>query len=654
MTIEARRVHRGVSGALLALALVLLAAVPVAQADTIYPDNVITGSHFSDGLTHENGSGWTAVSNKCTLLLGLIPTEEPATCNADTTHAAGIGTPPGSLQQSYQPPADGLSPLLFNATTLARSSPFTIANPIAGASGKTTFQFDRRADVQAILDGDSRATYTFTLVDETANTRAELFREVLNDSDNTFRGQLNDKIANVVPGHTYHIELSTLFDTAILSVALQKTIANFDNVRLRVQDGTPAFGGPSAQTDPADEITSTSARLNGRTNARGLVSTYNFRFGTTEAAVTNGTAPTIPGGPFNAGERLTFEDRSRTVSGLTECTKYFFRIEITNAVGSDVGSTLSFSTACKPTVETLAVVYGTTSAIFSSRINPNSLVTKYWYEYGLAPTPTTPGDFASRIPAAGSELTIPAGSSDVAPNSYPVDGLVKDTIYQVRIVASNSSGAATGLPKTFKTNGDGAQGPQGVQGPQGAQGPAGAQGTPGTNGTNGAPGPIGPQGPAGTPGARGPQGAAGTQGQSGVDSGTVDSSSRLAMIRIDAQRIVVPMKGRNIGRVRVRIFCRSVAVRTCSGNMKVRSLNKIAPHSFGLPPKPQRRVSFATDAVQLDVRKIGFGILNFNAQRRSVLRREGRVVSTVIVTVIDANNNRQNVRKVVTVVRGAL
>ena len=55
MTIEARRVQRGVSGALLALALVLLAAVPVAQADTIYPDNVITGSHFTSGLAHPPG-----------------------------------------------------------------------------------------------------------------------------------------------------------------------------------------------------------------------------------------------------------------------------------------------------------------------------------------------------------------------------------------------------------------------------------------------------------------------------------------------------------------------------------------------------------------------------------------------------------------------
>ena len=63
-------------------------------------------------------------------------------------------------------------------------------------------------------------------------------------------------------------------------------------------------------------------------------------------------------------------------------------------------------------------------------------------------------------------------------------------------------------------------------------------------------------------------------------------------------------------------------------------------------------MTFATAPVQLDVGKIGFAILDFNAQRRSVLRRESPVRSEVIITVIDANNNRQNVRKVVTVVRG--
>lgn len=639
MTFEARRLSRGVGASLLALALIMLATVPAAHADTIYPDNVITGSHFSTGLSHApGGSHYEATRTDCTLLIGLINvSNDPVTCNADTTHAAGIGTPPGSLQQAYQPPADGLSPLLFNATTVATTSTFTVAT-----GGPTTFQFDRRADVDAILDGDSRATYTWTLIDDTAGgTRTELYKEVLNDSDNVFEGRLNDQMAPLVTGHTYRLELSTLFDTAILSVALQKTIVNFDNIRLRVEDGTSTFGAPTAVTDDATNIGLTTATLNGRTNANGIPSTYTFRLSTDKAAVDNATAPTIAGGPFNAGTGQTFQARSRDVTGLTACTTYWFRIEATNAEGSDVGSTLSFKTACKPDVETLAVVYGTTSATFHSRVNPNSLATTVWYEYGTVAS----GAFGSRIPAAGQEIEIGNGSKQVSPNAFPTDGLVKSTQYQVRAVAQNAGGTTVGATKVFTTNGDGAQGPQGLPGatgPQGATGATGPQGPAGANGTNGQPG---PQGPAGPPGPA----ATGGSGGPVID---IDSSSRRAMIRIDATRLVVPIRGRNKGRVRVRIFCRSVAVRTCSGNMKVRSVNKINPASFGLPSKPKRRVTWSTDAVQLDVGKIGFAILNFNAQRLGVLRRSPSVRSQVIVSVIDADNNRQNVRKTVTVVRG--
>lgn len=633
MTSEAMRVPRGARTVLLALALVLIAAAPNAHADTIYPDNVITGSHFSTGLSHApGGSHYEATRTDCTLLIGLINvSNDPVTCDADTTHAAGIGTPPGSLQQAYQPPADGLSPLLFNATTIATTSTFTVAT-----GGPTTFQFDRRADVDAILDGDSRATYTWTLIDDTAGgTRTELYKEVLNDSDNIFEGRLNDQMAPLVTGHTYRLELRTLFDTAILSVALQKTIANFDNVRLRVKDGTSAFGAPTAVTDDATNIGLTSATLNGRTNANGIPSTYTFRYSTSQAAVDNGTAPTVAGGPFSAGTGQTFQARARDVSGLTACTTYWFRIEATNAQGSDVGSTLSFKTACKPDVETLAVVYGTTSATFHSRVNPNSLATTVWYEYGTVAS----GAFGSRIPAAGQEIEIGSGAKQVSPNAFPTDGLVKSTQYQVRAVAQNAGGTTVGATKVFTTNGDGAQGPQGETGATGQTGATGPQGLPGATGQPGPQGAVGPPGPAATGGSGGPV----------ID---IDSSSRRAMIRIDATRIVVPTRGRNKGRVRVRIYCRSVAVRTCSGNMKVRSVNKINPASFGLPSKPKRRVTWSTDAVQLDVGKIGFAILNFNDQRLGVLRRSPSVRSQVIVSVIDADNNRQNVRKTVTVVRG--
>ena len=246
----------------------------------------------------------------------------------------------------------------------------------APAPGTTTFQFDRRADVQALLNLDSRALYTFTLVDVTnANTRQELFRENLTDDDNVFQGWLNEGLPDVVPGHTYYIELQTVFDTAILSAALQKTIANFDNIRLRVEDGTPTFGEPTAVTLPATDITATGATLNGRVNARGLPTTFIYRY-STAADLSN---PTIVGTPpFNGGSLTTSVARPRGITGLTACTTYHFRIEAANARGTDVGSTRSFRTNCKPTVETLvATGVGAHEATLNSAINPEGEDTRY-------------------------------------------------------------------------------------------------------------------------------------------------------------------------------------------------------------------------------------------------------------------------------------
>lgn len=128
------------------------------------------------------------------------------------------------------------------------------------------------------------------------------------------------------------------------------------------------------------------------------------------------------------------------------------------------------------------------------------------------------------------------------------------------------------------------------------------------------------------------------------------SSSRRALIRIDSARLRVPTRGRNTGRVRVKVFCRRIAVRTCSGTMKIRTTQRIRPQSLGAPRRALRRVTFSTEEVQLDEGKVGFVSLDFNSQRRSLLRRlarEGRrsVTVEISVAVIDADNNRQNVRR---------
>lgn len=666
MTIEARRIPRGVIATLLAMTLILIAAASPAMADTIYPDNVITGSAFTNGLANEGGSSYAEVSNECNLIGIGLPSP---VCATDTVHAPAIGTPVGSLEQNATKTADLLN--LLDGTAVAQSSPFTIAQgPNPAAAYNATFQFDVCAVFEGLLDIGAGDTVTINLVDTGNNTRQQLWLERFPQAGDPpspencgggFSGRLNNGLPTgvAVVGRTYRIEIISHFETGILSAAQFKMRTFFDNIRFRVQDGTPFLSGPpTVITDPATNIvansmTTASATLNGRTNANGLPATYFFEYSTSNAFPA-GSTTTL--GSFSAGTGNDFQARSRsTGANLLNCTTYFFRIGATNANGTARGLTESFRTPCAPSVQTLPVTgVGPNAATFNSAINPNGAETRYYYEYGL--DSAAPGVFTNTIPVPASAVSIGAGNSVVMPNSIPVDGLQPQTTYRVRVQAFNIVNNNNGNTVTFTTPGVGATGPQG---------PAGANGTNGTNGTNGVDGAPGAQGPAGAPGAVGAQGPAGTQGPAGapgargpagatpnLGSSIQDllSTNRLAMIRIDASRLRVPMSGRDIGRVRVQIFCRPIAVRTCSGNMKVRSVNKINPASTGT--RPARRVTFATDAVQLDVRKIGFGILNFNAQRRAVIRRQRSIRATVIVSVIDANNNRQNVRRNVTIVPG--
>lgn len=635
MMIEARRIQRGVGASLLALALILIAAVPSARADTIYPDNQLSGSTFDLGA-----DGWSSAADECELLPNLLSIPTPdVLCEVRNTHDATHGNPPGSLESEFRSTVGGLAAIpplsLFEGRGTISSPQFTVTG-----SGPATLRYDRQAMIDALISINGQGTYTFVLVNDTTPGEQPIATEtvvgntlLVPPSFDTGFATMTAPAVPVTGGQTYRLEIRTAFSQQVLQAAQGTFTLRFDNIALRVADGTPTFvSAPTAITDPATNVTATSATLNGRTNAQGLPSTYSFRYGTAE----NLAGATVVG-PFDAGTKTDLQERSRAVSGLTGCTTYHFRIEATNSVGTGSGDIRSFRTSCKPTVQTLPVTgISPNAATFNSAINPEGLATSYQYQYrvkGTAPFTAVP---ATPLPLA-------AGNSDVRPNSVPVGGLAKETTYEVRVVATNALGTTEGNIVEFTTPGTGETGPVGPAGAAGPAGPAGAQGPAGANGLNGAPGPRGPAGPPG------PASTAGASAGPVID---LDSSSRLAMIRIDATTLRVPRTGRNRGRVRVKIFCRSIAVRTCSGSMKVRTTNRIRPQSFGFPVRPRRRVTWATDTVQLDVRKVGYAILNFNTQRLSVLRRVRRARSQVIVSVIDANNNRQNVRKTVTVVLG--
>jgi hypothetical protein len=541
MTIKARRMPRGVSAAMLALALALFAGVPAAMAATTYPN----AGTFAAGA-----DGYTSDATSCALLPNLLPITSPdVLCEVTNTHSETLGNPPGSLVSEFRSVVNGLAiipPLsLFEGRGTLRSPSFT-----AAGGGPAALSFDRRGLANALLSLNGQATYEFVLVDETAPGAQQLAAEtitanaLLGDFDTGWDALTSPPVAQLTAGRTYHLEIRTSFRQGVLQAAQGTFRLFFDNVRLRVADGTK--DGPLAVTEAVSPFTDTTAQFNGAVDPRGIAATFHYEYSRDATFPDSAGAPTavvpVPDRPVGSQNRFV-RPLSESVVGLTPNTTYYVRIVARNAEGRTVGNVVPFTTAL--------------------------------------------------------------------------------------------------------TSGPGPKGPEGPAGPAGPTGPGGPQGPQGAPGQAGPPGAPGPGGPQGAPGPPGPAGQTPNLGSSIQD---LLSTNRLAMIRIDATRIRVPMSGRYTGRVRVQIFCRPIAVRTCSGNMKVRTTNKINPASAGR--RPARRVTWATDAVQLDVRKIGFAILTFNAQRRAVLRRLGSVKSTVIVSVIDAENNRQNVRREVTVVPG--
>lgn len=103
----------------------------------------------------------------------------------------------------------------------------------------------------------------------------------------------------------------------------------------------------------------------------------------------------------------------------------------------------------KPTVGNLAVSKLTaTSGTLTARINPNTLDTTYWFEYGLEDCAANPGS-CTVVPVAGEE--IGAGHEPVTV-SRTLTGLEPGTRYFYRVAAENSKGTES-ASRTFTTQG---------------------------------------------------------------------------------------------------------------------------------------------------------------------------------------------------------
>ena len=195
---------------------------------------------------------------------------------------------------------------------------------------------------------------------------------------------------------------------------------------------------PSATTQPATAISTTSATLNGLVNPNFTFTTVSFEYGLSAAYGTTVGASSVVAG---AGSTL----RSLAINGLTCNTTYHYRVIAQNLGGTTNGADQSFTTAAcpVPTVVTdVATAVSQTSATLNAFVSSNGAASTVAFEYG----PTVA--YGTTV-AATSGGSAPSNAVN-APASVTV-ALACGTTIHFRAVAANANGTSVGADQTATT-----------------------------------------------------------------------------------------------------------------------------------------------------------------------------------------------------------
>ncbi len=178
------------------------------------------------------------------------------------------------------------------------------------------------------------------------------------------------------------------------------------------------------------DITATTVKLKGSLVPRADSASYHFEYGTTSAY-------------GSSSDSKKYVDKVEgLLRGLKSETRYFLRLVATNVNGSSYAMQEFTTLPLTPMVRIKQTADITeTSAILYGQINPNSLITSYYFEYGLTPS------FGMITPT---QLT--SDTTEFIDVSIPVDNLLPRQTYYYRLVATNSSSQAKSTGASFFTS----------------------------------------------------------------------------------------------------------------------------------------------------------------------------------------------------------
>ncbi len=195
-----------------------------------------------------------------------------------------------------------------------------------------------------------------------------------------------------------------------------------------------------AQTDPATNITTSGAIMNGTVDPNGTsILTGQFEYGTsaTLTGSTTVTATTPASGTLNGLTAPT--SVAYTLSGLSSGTTYYYRV----IAGAAQGSILSFTTiavlASPTSTTTAATSVEVTSGTLNGTINPNlTSITGIQFIYGTD-SDLSSGTTTTTIDDGSGSAALTAGGSTPQAFSLDVTGLTTLTTYYFKIRACTSA-----------------------------------------------------------------------------------------------------------------------------------------------------------------------------------------------------------------------
>ena len=302
--------------------------------------------------------------------------------------------------------------------------------PTDGLTGATS----PPATMTFTVDEPPIAAFTFAPVKPTEGGAVKFDAEGSEDPDGSITEYAWDfghgeEGSGEKPEHTYK-------KSGLYTVTL--TVTDSSSQEASVTQQVAVSGLPTATTEKAEPVSSTSATLHAKVNPNGLdVTECKFEYGPTETYEFSVPCSALPGsGTADVAV-------SAVLSELAPLTTLHYRIVAKNSAGKVEGADKTVTTIAQP-----AVITGSASSVTSSSatlagsVNPKGAsVTQCKFEFG----PTAAYGSSA---ACGS---LPGSGSSSVAVSAALSALSANTTYHYRLVAANTGGAVQGADQTFTT-----------------------------------------------------------------------------------------------------------------------------------------------------------------------------------------------------------